>query len=171
MLKVDIPTTDNNDLASSIIANEKIDLSAAHLIFSYLAHHCYYETAEAFLAQWLGPAKETLSKAELLAAQTLQYRSHLKNLILDGRLAEALQYMGEFFPQLLGVDMQDGIDSNEDVDGCLLRFKLLCQQFVEMVRGGESTTALEFIESSITPLVQNRPMLKKHLEVRPVVWL
>jgi hypothetical protein len=171
MLKVDIPLENSGNITN--IASETIDLSAAHLIFSYLAHHCYSETATAFLAQWLGSVKESsaaLSAPEILAAQTLQFRSHLRALLVDGRISEAIQYMEEFFPHLLGADdaMNDGNGSGNgnggSEDGSLLRFKLLCQQFVEMVRHGDSTLALEFIETTLTPLASNRPVLMKLLE-------
>jgi hypothetical protein len=159
MLKVDSAALMSSDGPSSPAA-EVLDISAAHLVFGYLTQHCFAETAAAFLAQWMGPNNESLSQEETFAAKTLDYRRTLRVLLLDGKVAEAIAYIEEFFPHLLGGDMMDG----EEDDGCL-RFRLLCQQFVEMVRRGDSTAALEFTESTLAPMAQNRPRLLAHLQV------
>lgn len=153
-----------------------LDTAAAHLVFSYLTQHCYADTAAAFMAQWLGVGgthgaaehKDVAGKQPIsgdsFPVQTLEYRRHLRALLLDGRVADALHYLEEFFPQVISCDMQDGAD-----DGCLslsLRFRLLCQQFVEMVRAADSTAALDFTESTLAPMAHQRPRLLAHLQVR-----
>ena len=148
-------------------ATEVLDVSAAHLIFGHLTQYCYADTAAAFLAQWLGPSKDSLTAQEAFAAQTLEYRRNLRVLLLDGKIAEAIAYVEEFFPQLLGRDMTDGDSGDDDGDDGCLRFRLLCQQFVEMVRRGDSTAALEFTETTLAPMAQNRPRLLSHLQVAP----
>lgn len=146
---------------------ETFELCAAHLVFDYLTHNCYSETAKAFLAQWVGSQKEAhksiLSPAEMFASQTLEYRRHAQDLILNGRMAEALQYLEEYFPQVLGHTMQDGPQEEHSES---LKFFLLCQQFVEMIRRGDSTAALEFTDTTLTPLAQTKPELLAHLQVR-----
>lgn len=239
----------NNDM-------NRLDMSAAHLIFSYLTHHCYPETAAAFTAQWIGADKcaEALSNAsqegntihlmklglnvqdklfskaitggcilteeEKFAAHTLEYRLQLRNMIIDGKIMDAIKYIDEYFPQIFmtGHAIHGGIttttttaaaataitatslptipestmtSSAMEVDesstsmstltptlssigntnttmtlwnGTWLRFRLLCQHFIEMVKGGDSTGALEFTESALTPLAQSNPRFMAHLQ-------
>lgn len=165
LLKVDgaVPMSEN---ASSSPLPETLDLCAAHLVFDYLTQNCYAGTASAFLAQWLGSQKEAhasvLSPAEMFATQTLEYRRHVRDLILNGSIAEAIQYLEEYFPQVLSHAMQDGPQGDEAES---LKFFLLCQQFVEMIRRGDSTAALEFTDTTLTPLAQLKPSLLTHLQV------
>lgn len=173
---------------------DTLDISAAHLIFGYLTQNCYGEAASAFLSQWLGPhaaaaaatttavATTTSGKVEnsqrllpleLFALQTLQYRQRLLSLLLEGKISEAIEYIEQFFPQILHDDnMQDdddgdddGVDTGGKVGTSWLKFRLLCQHFVEMVRRGDSTAALEFTEAKLAPMAQNRPLLLQHLQV------
>ena len=154
---------------------EQLDISASHLIFGYLSHSCYSETAMAFLSHWLGtstnrPALESsLCPSELFAMRTMDYRRRLRSLFQDGRIAEALQYLEEFFPQILSSSNRGAPSGTVgDTDGWL-RFQILCQQFVEMVRVGDASSALEFTESTLSPLAQGRSRLINHLQVRRVV--
>jgi len=148
--------------------NEFLDLTAAHLIFDYLAHNCYAESASSFLSQWLGPSADlsaSLPVEHHHLLQSLECRKQVRRLIVDGRIAEAIRYLEEFFPQVLG-DMQDVGEEG------WLKFRLLCQHFFELVREGQAETALEFIDSSLTPLVNTRPKLRDYLQVTiPLVMM
>lgn len=141
--------------------NEFLDLTAAHLIFGYLTHNCYAESASSFLSQWLGPSADlsaSLPAEHYHLLQSLEYRKHVRQLIIDGRIAEAIRYLEEFFPQVLS-DMQDVGEEG------WLKFRLLCQHFFELVREGQAEAALEFIDSSLTPFVNTRSKLRDYLQV------
>lgn len=187
---------------------DQLDLAAAHLVFNYLAQHCYTESATAFLSQWLGEREKNgssgegsdsinavsgpeardlgsaglqcahrLSAQEGFAARSLEYRRQVQGLIIDGRIAEALQYLEEYFPNVLGgiARMEDGMEAMEEASGGggedaaaaagTLRFELLCQQFVEMIRRGEFSEALEFTEVTLSPMAHNNPGLQAKLQV------
>lgn len=98
------------------------------------------------------------SPAESFSLRSLECRGQLRLLIREGRIGEAMTYIDKFFPQLL-------LSQTDDTGGWL-RFQLLCQQFVELVRLGDSTGALEFMEASLTPLSVGQPKLIEHLQVR-----
>lgn len=71
-----------------------------------------------------------------------RYIVGLSGLIRDGRIEEAINYIEEFFPQILSSD--DGIMNT-------LKFALNCQVFVEMVARGATAQALSFAEGVLAP--------------------
>lgn len=185
MLKVETAPGWNLEPAPASPDSEGLEISAAHLVFNYLCHNCYGETALAFLSQWKGgmadslavsqqqtgdgggklamiPERESASASPSspsgsFSLRSLECRGQLRHLLREGRIGEAMEYIDKFFPQLL-LPQADGT-------GGWLRFQLLCQQFVELVRLGDSTGALEFMEASLTPLSTGQPKLVGHLQV------
>lgn len=172
LAKVESTTGDSSENGSRL-PSDILDVSAAHLVFGYLAHHGYLSTAMAFLTQWLGNNNvmdnknntsslgEHLSPVELRALQTLEYRQHVTKLIGEGRMLEGIQYIEEYFPHIIS---PDGMRDGEDVDPEWLRFTLLCQHFVETVRVGSATDALQFTEDVLNPLAMGKPRLLSHLQ-------
>ena len=100
-------------------------------------------------------------------------------LISDGRIQEALANLNEFFPSYLfdpelegfhqnfsmDIDMQNG-KSIDQKDGLFLYFKLLCQQFIELIRDSQPNEALEFVEKRMAPLAAKYPVLSSALQVK-----
>lgn len=201
LLKVDgmsgVGDVNNSNAPIPLPTADQLDLAAAHLVFNYLAQHCFAESATAFLSQWLGErggdsnrtkedsvngrgqlvthsASHRLSSQEEFAARSLEYRRHAQGLIIDGRIAEAIEYLDEYFPNILGgTQMEDATTASAVAtaasegyeNACNLRFELLCQQFVEMIRRGDFSNALEFTEITLSPMAHNNPALQARLQV------
>lgn len=200
-----------------------LDLAAAHLIFNYLAHHCYTETATSFLAHCsflslledpqnvpqdsqgdqssktkannkissisangnldhrpTPPSLTTSSPSSqrrpspAFLIKSMECRQQARKLVIDGRIAEALTYLDEFFPQLflpspLFGGNTEGGNPNALVEAedpsTMLRFRLLCQQFVEMIRVGDASGALDFLENSLNPWARTNARLQLYLQV------
>lgn len=207
MLKVETAPGGTLETVPSSPDSECLEISAAHLVFNYLCHNCYGETALAFLSQWKGggvASSQLMSQSSTgepggklsmtseqepvpltsssppsrsppilsspaspsetsplgsFSLRSLECRGQLRHLIREGRIGEAMAYIDKFFPQLLLSSSQT------DGTGSWLRFQLLCQQFIELVRLGDSTGALEFMETSLTPLSTGQPKLIEHLQV------
>lgn len=90
------------------------------------------------------------------ALTSLDCRKHLACLICDGHLEEALNYGAQFFPHIFCDD--------SDPANRWLRFRLMTQHFVELVRRGESIQALDYTEGILAPLAQNDPKHLAHLQ-------
>jgi len=87
------------------------------VVSTYLVHHGYCQTAEAF-------AKSTgQSITEEIAS--IRNRQRLQKLILAGRISEAIETTQSLYPGLLDRNLE-------------LLFKLKCRQFIEMVTGCDS---------------------------------
>lgn len=156
-------TTTNPSLTLNSIKNNtqlleienELDQAIPHLIFSYLTHYGYGQSAQSFLSQWeKGRAESPLTNEEKFSSSTLDYRSQLRKMIGDGHISEAIAFVEEFFPQIFAGS-----------DGCLLKFKLQCQQFIEMVRCGDSVNALEYTETTLSPMAQQDSRFLAPLQV------
>ncbi|XP_018494502.1 ran-binding protein 9 [Galendromus occidentalis] len=79
---------------------------------SYLLHHGYSETAEAFAKSTDQTFKESL--------ESVSHRQEIQRLILSGRIVEAIELTRKYYPSLL--------ERNRE-----LLFELKCRQFVEMI--------------------------------------
>lgn len=181
LLKVEATISLENSKTALSKSMPELDISAAHLIYDFLAHNCYSASATAFLSQWQSGGNaaggsdgadapptdkysdEALTEKERLLNCTLEYRTQVKSLILAGRIGESILYLEEFFPQLFSPS-QTMSDGHSAVNNGELRFYLLCQQFVEMIRQGDATGALEFTETHLTPLAQTAGNLLTHLQ-------
>ena len=125
------------------------------IIFAHLTHNCYGETARAFLAQWKSNEAE-LETHQRFALDSLECRKELARLITEGRIQEALRYGEQFFPQVFC--------DEENASNRRLRFRLMTQHFVELVRLGSTCEALDYTESVLTDLAQRDPENLAHLQ-------
>ncbi|XP_033125383.1 ran-binding protein 9-like [Anneissia japonica] len=87
------------------------------LVSTYLVHHGYCSTAEAF-------GRSTGQKFDEEIA-SIKNRQKIQRLVLAGRMGEAIDETNRLYPGLL--------EENPD-----LMFMLKCRQFVEMVNGSDS---------------------------------
>ncbi|KAL1513267.1 hypothetical protein ABEB36_002696 [Hypothenemus hampei] len=86
------------------------------LVSTYLIHHGYCNTAEAFAQITNQPFSEDI--------HTIKNRQKILKLVLSGRMGEAIERTTRMYPGLL--------DNNQN-----LLFMLKCRQFVEMVNGSD----------------------------------
>ncbi|XP_028172721.1 ran-binding protein 9-like isoform X1 [Ostrinia furnacalis] len=87
------------------------------MVSSYLVHHGYCGTAQAFARATAQPIVEDIA--------SIKNRQRVSKLVLAGRIGEAIELTRRLYPGLLERD-QD------------LLFLLKCRQFVEMVNGSDS---------------------------------
>ncbi|RUS75825.1 hypothetical protein EGW08_016417 [Elysia chlorotica] len=99
------------------------------MVSTYLVHHGYCSSAEAFSRCTDQPIAENI--------QSIQNRQRIQKLVLAGRMGEAIETTQTLYPHLL--------DAKPD-----LLFTLKCRQFVEMVNGTDSEVRNN--NSSITAL-------------------
>ena len=91
--------------------------SIHNLVSTYLVHHGYSSTAEAFNRATRQELEEEL--------ESVQKRQAVQKLVLDGKMGEALQMLKEFYPDLFGRQPE-------------LLFRLKVRQFIEIVSGCDS---------------------------------
>lgn len=149
-----------------IAIENDLDQAVPHLVFSYLTHYGYGQTAQSFLSQWEKVKINDLTIEERFSLSSLDHRSQLRRLISEGKISEAINFIEEFFSQIF-LPSKEGIDPLYVDDGPMLKFKLQCQQFIEMVRSGDSVNALEFTESTLSPLAQQDSRFLIPLQVFP----
>ncbi|XP_018909069.1 ran-binding protein 9 isoform X2 [Bemisia tabaci] len=87
------------------------------MVSTYLVHHGYCATAEAFARGSGQPFEEEIT--------SIKNRQKILKLVLAGRMGEAIETTSRLYPGLL--------ESNRN-----LMFLLKCRQFVEMVNGSDS---------------------------------
>ncbi|XP_069026233.1 ran-binding protein 9 [Embiotoca jacksoni] len=87
------------------------------MVASYLVHHSYCATAEAFAKSTDQAVHEELA--------SIKNRQKIQKLVLSGRMGEAIETTQQLYPNLL--------DRNPD-----LLFMLKVRQFIEMVNGTDS---------------------------------
>lgn len=87
------------------------------MVSTYLVHHGYCATAEAFSRSTDQTFHEDLT--------SIKNRQRILKLVLAGRMGEAIETTDRLYPGLL--------DRNQN-----LLFQLKCRQFVEMVNGSDS---------------------------------
>ncbi|KAL2097701.1 hypothetical protein ACEWY4_006908 [Coilia grayii] len=87
------------------------------MVASYLVHHSYCATAEAFAKSTDQAVQEELA--------SIKNRQNIQKLVLSGRMGEAIETTQQLYPSLL--------ESNPD-----LLFMLKVRQFIEMVNGTDS---------------------------------
>jgi len=104
-----------------ILKDDKLHMSDAlnQLVQSYLVHHGYVKTFEAFSTS-IGD-----NQAQKESLESIKSRQHIKELVLNGQISDAIKYTNQLFPQLLS--------SNPN-----LFFILKVRQFIEMVNGTDS---------------------------------
>uniref|UniRef100_A0A8C1WC43 RAN binding protein 9 n=1 Tax=Cyprinus carpio TaxID=7962 RepID=A0A8C1WC43_CYPCA len=87
------------------------------MVASYLVHHSYCATAEAFAKSTNQAVHEELA--------SIKNRQKIQKLVLSGRMGEAIETTQQLYPSLL--------ERNQD-----LLFMLKVRQFIEMVNGTDS---------------------------------
>ncbi|KAK7114787.1 ran-binding protein 9-like isoform X3 [Littorina saxatilis] len=87
------------------------------MVSTYLIHHGYCSTAEAFCKATTQPIDEDIT--------SIKHRQRIQKLVLAGRMGEAIELTQQLYPGLL--------ERNPN-----LLFMLKCRQFVEMVNGSDS---------------------------------
>ncbi|XP_060805489.1 ran-binding protein 10 isoform X2 [Amyelois transitella] len=105
------------------------------MVSTYLVHHGYCSTAQAFARATSQPIQEDVT--------SIKNRQRISKLVLSGRIGDAIELTRRLFPALLERDAE-------------LLFLLKCRQFVEMVNGsdaqgcGESSTTCTCAEGDCT---------------------
>jgi len=116
------------------------------LVLSYLLHHCYVDTAQAFIEAC------NLQEEGKRLCIAVQQRKDILNLVQMGKIEEAIGLIHSAFPQLL--------NKNPEV-----RFKLLCQRFIELIRQRKKEEALIFAQKEWSPHVSpDNTSLSKELQ-------
>ncbi|XP_037295065.1 ran-binding protein 9 isoform X2 [Manduca sexta] len=87
------------------------------MVSTYLVHHGYCSTAQAFSRATGQPIDEDIA--------SIKNRQRVSKLVLAGRIGEAIELTRRLYPALLERDAE-------------LLFLLKCRQFVEMVNGSDS---------------------------------
>ena len=142
---------------------DEADLS--EIIFSYLVHYCYGETAEIFGKACLGSNLSLLAPAPRehgpnedsivvdfhrgrkmqdhleKYTNTMNERKKLYRLITQGHIAEALDLCRASFPEIL--------DFNDTKEGRKTLFKLQSLMFIEYVRSGLTKEALTYAQTEL----------------------
>ncbi|KAM3959367.1 ran-binding protein M [Aphomia sociella] len=90
------------------------------MVSTYLVHHGYCSTAQAFSRATGQPIDEDIA--------SIKNRQKVSKLVLSGRIGEAVELTRRLYPGLLERDLD-------------LLFLLKCRQFVEMVNGTDSEQA------------------------------
>ncbi|XP_039759225.1 ran-binding protein 9 isoform X1 [Pararge aegeria] len=92
------------------------------MVSTYLVHHGYCSTAQAFTRATGQPIDEDIA--------SIKNRQRISKLVLSGRIGEAIEATRRLYPALLERDHE-------------LLFLLKCRQFVEMVNGSDSQALCE----------------------------
>jgi len=87
------------------------------MVSSYLVHHGYSQTAEAFARSTGEEISEELA--------SMRNRQSIQRLVLEGRIGEAIQVTQHLYPSLL----------RENIE---LMFRLKVRQFIEMISGADT---------------------------------
>ncbi|XP_049876899.1 ran-binding protein 10 isoform X2 [Pectinophora gossypiella] len=123
------------------------------MVSSYLVHHGYCGTAQAFARAAAQPIHEDIA--------SIKNRQRVSKLVLAGRIGEAIELTRRLYPGLLERDSD-------------LLFLLKCRQFVEMVNGSDSEVAGEgsngvsvISHTSRAPAVNGEPSPKQTNGVSP----
>ncbi|XP_050294518.1 ran-binding protein 9 [Anthonomus grandis grandis] len=103
----DFPSTGNQSVWQAILNK---------MVSTYLVHHGYCNTAEAFAQITNQPFTEDI--------HSIKNRQKILKLVLAGRMGEAIERTSRLYPGLL--------ENNQN-----LLFMLKCRQFVEMVNGSD----------------------------------
>eukprot|EP00005_Dracoamoeba_jomungandri_P003823 CAMPEP_0174256932 /NCGR_PEP_ID=MMETSP0439-20130205/6131_1 /TAXON_ID=0 /ORGANISM="Stereomyxa ramosa, Strain Chinc5" /LENGTH=227 /DNA_ID=CAMNT_0015339785 /DNA_START=17 /DNA_END=700 /DNA_ORIENTATION=- len=123
---MEVEDTTTSDEYSSLVDAENVRA----LILDYLVHHCYLDTAESFMSAC------GLEKIGEESESQLQNRKRIMLSIRKGEILDAIKLTNELFPGVL--------EQNQEV-----RFKLLCQHFIELIRERKNQEALAFAQQEL----------------------
>eukprot|EP01087_Luapelamoeba_hula_P014132 TRINITY_DN4094_c0_g1_i1.p1 TRINITY_DN4094_c0_g1~~TRINITY_DN4094_c0_g1_i1.p1 ORF type:complete len:234 (-),score=46.67 TRINITY_DN4094_c0_g1_i1:97-798(-) len=141
-----------NDTADTVADDPALDAdNVRSLVLSYLLHHCYVETAQAFMQA------NSLEQKGAKLTVGLSERKVLLERVRGGDIVEAMATADKVFPGLL--------TKRTDV-----KFKLLCMQFIEFVRRGDNQNALLFAQQELNTYAQSDPTFMITLqEIFPLI--
>ncbi|XP_063699691.1 ran-binding protein 9 isoform X2 [Culicoides brevitarsis] len=109
------------------------------MVSSYLVHHGFSSTAEAFAKSTGQTFNEDLA--------SIKTRQKILKLVLSGRMGQAIEQTIRFYPGLL--------ESNQN-----LLFMLKCRQFVEMVNGCDFDNDSQVPSSRESPITQAQSVIQ-----------
>jgi len=116
------------------------------LILTYLIHHCYADTAQAFIEACNIDAQEGKR-----LMNGIHERSQILSLVRQGQVEKALALTDKLFPELLAKRPN-------------VRFKLLCQQFIELIRHRKKEEALDFAQKEWSPYAVEESAFSEELQ-------
>ncbi|XP_023246732.1 ran-binding protein 9 [Copidosoma floridanum] len=109
------------------------------MVSTYLVHHGYCATAEAFANSTNQIFEEDI--------ESIKNRQKILKLILSGRMGEAINVTNNLYPGLLEKDTN-------------LMFALKCRQFVEMVNGTDSEIRYHYNENQTSVIQSTKSLVK-----------
>eukprot|EP00210_Caulerpa_lentillifera_P006272 g5991.t1 len=144
-----------NEIRGSVIAPTTVD----DIVRRYLYHYGYSSTLNAFdefnartgTNEWI--VTEPSMKEDDVRA--LEFRKNMRQMILKGQIDEVLELLEKRCPELL-------VLKNADVISDVLFF-LLCQKFIELVRGGFVENAVHFAQKELFPFRDMNEKYRKEL--------
>jgi len=125
---------------------EKVAVEREHLdevVMDYFITQGYQEAAKLF-------AEEAQYSPEF-DLDTLSARSQIRSAIQAGKITEAVELLNQLNPEIL--------EKNE-----MLAFQLRQQQLIELIRAGETDTALQYAADNLAEQASTKPELLKELE-------
>ncbi|KND03907.1 uncharacterized protein SPPG_01359 [Spizellomyces punctatus DAOM BR117] len=165
MVDTNPPPTNSADPASDLYDQNQLTLppnALQTLIYEHLVHNCYSETARAFNASCridshFGPDEKRLELDDdgdvemsegVTAAQTLEPRKRVWEMIVKGQIPEAIEFCNDAFPGVLDGTTKESVD---------ILFELQCQRFVECVRQRCAVDALAFAQEELGKFIFHGP--------------
>jgi len=103
------------------------------LIAEYLIHECYPETAQFFLE-----GNDSMTNSFAAANDSIPQRKKLANLVISGKISEAIELTNKLFPNLLTNNLE-------------VSFKLQSQVYIELLRQKMTKEALIFAQEQLAP--------------------
>ncbi|KAI3427988.1 hypothetical protein D9Q98_006376 [Chlorella vulgaris] len=125
-------------LAAPIPRAGKDQNVTGELVFGYLQHHGYWDTAAAVARDVLGGAA-AVSQQDV---QNMQVRQQIDERVQAGDIDAALALTEQVAPGLLAGNPH-------------IHFRLQCQKFAEMIKAGLVADAIDHGRSHVVPLVSN----------------
>eukprot|EP00009_Paramoeba_aestuarina_P014332 CAMPEP_0201533600 /NCGR_PEP_ID=MMETSP0161_2-20130828/53732_1 /ASSEMBLY_ACC=CAM_ASM_000251 /TAXON_ID=180227 /ORGANISM="Neoparamoeba aestuarina, Strain SoJaBio B1-5/56/2" /LENGTH=226 /DNA_ID=CAMNT_0047937715 /DNA_START=172 /DNA_END=852 /DNA_ORIENTATION=+ len=114
------------------------------LVMSYLVHHCYDQTAEAF-------ARTSKTPLDPGVIHGIKKRKTILSLVRSGEAQQAIQKTEEEFPGVI----------EKDSEVC---FMMKTQVFIELIRVGDVSNALLFASNELKPLSEKSTSFAKRLQ-------
>ncbi|CAK9297832.1 unnamed protein product [Gordionus sp. m RMFG-2023] len=138
-----------NEIANFPVKNEKFEWGQTmqKIIFDYLVHQGYSETAKCF-------AKERKIETTHIDWKNVENRQKIQKLVLSGKIDRALQTTDLLYPSLFDFHPQQ---SSNNLTNRMLHFKLKCRRFIETIAGADDS----FTQSNDMQTINNT-VGKKH---------
>ncbi|XP_024404230.1 uncharacterized protein [Physcomitrium patens] len=115
------------------------------LVDSYLMHYGYSDTASALIRESALEGK-VISVKE---AESMHLRRKIQEAVLDGRIDEAIEQTNYIAPEVL-------------LSQPSVLYRLKCQKFIEMIRGGDDEATMTFGRTELSELDAESEEDKQH---------